>query len=84
MESKLADSLGYKKEDVLEAKSAGVFRWRDFEEVDGSSILFCRAGDEGLSQSVASKYFRFLKDFDFLARELVSGEGGYGNRGGSN
>ena len=59
-----------------------VFKLGIFAEVDGSSTSFCKTEVEGLSQSVASIDIRCLKDFDFLATDLVRGEDGEGNGGG--
>ena len=81
VEYKLVDSLGYSNENVSKLISEVVFRSSRIEELDGSSILFCRAEVVCSSHNVTSIDFGCLKGFDFLATAPVGDGGGNGKRG---
>ena len=70
-------------ENISSLRSEAVFRLGFFEETDGSSVLLCRAEVVGLSHCIASKDFRCLKGFDFLATVFVRDGSGNGNGRGS-
>ena len=68
----------HNNENGSEILSETVFRSNTFVEVDGSSILLCRAEVVWLSQNVASIDFQCLKDIDFIATFVLGGGGGSG------